>query len=74
MSLECGECERDLRGGHDSTCSRYARYLCPACDTELIGDGGGEWPFTCPACQREFWARDTMKIDRPNTQQRDGRS
>lgn len=23
MSLECGECERDLRGGHDRSCSRY---------------------------------------------------
>lgn len=23
MSIECGECERDLRGGHDPSCSRY---------------------------------------------------
>ena len=23
MSLECSECERDLRGGHDKSCSRY---------------------------------------------------
>jgi hypothetical protein len=23
MSIECGECERDLRGGHDESCSRY---------------------------------------------------
>ncbi len=23
MSLECGECERDLRGGHDPSCSRH---------------------------------------------------
>lgn len=23
MSLECSECERDLRGGHDESCSRY---------------------------------------------------
>lgn len=23
MSLECSECERDLRGGHDIACSRY---------------------------------------------------
>lgn len=23
MSLECSECERDLSGGHDKTCSRY---------------------------------------------------
>lgn len=23
MGLECGECERDLRGGHDLDCSRH---------------------------------------------------
>jgi hypothetical protein len=23
MSIECGECERDLRSGHDIGCSRY---------------------------------------------------
>ena len=23
MSIECGECERDLRGEHDIGCSRY---------------------------------------------------
>ena len=23
MSYECSECEHDLRGGHDSECSRY---------------------------------------------------
>lgn len=23
MSIECGECESDLRGGHDISCSRY---------------------------------------------------
>lgn len=25
MSIECGECERDLRGGHAPSCSRYIR-------------------------------------------------
>jgi hypothetical protein len=25
MSIECGECERDLRGGHAEGCSRKAR-------------------------------------------------
>lgn len=25
MSLECSECERDLRGGHDEGCSRYVK-------------------------------------------------
>lgn len=23
MSIECGECEHDLRGGHDEKCSRH---------------------------------------------------
>ena len=23
MSIECGECEHDLRGGHGTSCSRY---------------------------------------------------
>lgn len=25
MSVECGECERDLRGGHDPSCSRHPK-------------------------------------------------
>ena len=25
MSIECSECERDLRGGHDPSCSRFHR-------------------------------------------------
>jgi hypothetical protein len=28
MSIECGECERDLRGGHSTDCSRYKRRVC----------------------------------------------
>jgi hypothetical protein len=28
MSLECSECERDLRSGHDPSCSRYVRCKC----------------------------------------------
>ncbi len=35
MSLECSECERDLRGGHDEGCSRY-RPPCKIC--RAIGD------------------------------------
>lgn len=31
MSIECGECERDLRGGHDDDCSRAQK--CPECKT-----------------------------------------
>ena len=28
MSVECGECERDLRGGHAADCSRYRLRMC----------------------------------------------
>ena len=32
MSIECSECERDLRGGHDKSCSRYDKSTeCPNC-------------------------------------------
>jgi len=33
MSLECSECERDLRGGHDPSCSRYIK-PCTKCEAE----------------------------------------
>lgn len=45
MSLECSECERDLRAGHDPSCSRYEVCQC--------GHGRGvhdeEWPGVCDA-------------------------
>jgi hypothetical protein len=28
MSIECAECERDLRGGHDPSCSRHRYCTC----------------------------------------------
>ena len=37
MSLECSECERDLRGGHDPSCSRY-RKPCEDCRTTWVND------------------------------------
>ena len=46
MSLECGECERDLRGPHDPSCSHYkppAR--CRICDKKLVEDDFGLY---CP--------------------------
>ena len=46
MSLECGECERDLRGPHDPSCSRYkppAR--CRICSEKLVEDDFGLY---CP--------------------------
>jgi len=36
VSLECRECERDLRGGHDKGCSRYVKPCCKRHDE----DGG----------------------------------
>lgn len=46
MSLECGECERDLRGPHAPSCSQYkppAR--CGICDKLLVEDDFGLY---CP--------------------------
>ena len=46
MSLECGECERDLRGPHDPSCSHYkppAR--CRICNKRLVEDDFGLY---CP--------------------------
>ena len=41
VSLECSECERDLRGGHDEGCSRYDPKLAACtCDPE--------WDGLCP--------------------------
>jgi len=41
MSIECGECEHDLRGPHDPSCSRYKPPpKCPECGDRLKdGDG-----------------------------------
>lgn len=37
MSLECSECEHDLRGGHDPSCSRYVA-PCKKCQEESCED------------------------------------
>lgn len=40
MSIECGECEHDLRGGHARDCSRWQLLVCPNCYGQLQeGDG-----------------------------------
>ena len=42
MSIECSECERDLRGGHDESCSRYRdprNAVCEAASDYLLGVG-----------------------------------
>lgn len=46
MSIECGECERDLRCGHAPDCSRYvADPVCPVCGGELWD---GDPDLYCP--------------------------
>lgn len=56
MSLECSECERDLRGGHAEDCSRYLPIICPEC-----GSANVDWddePFICGDCEHEWWLDD----------------
>lgn len=57
MSMECGECEHDLRGGHHPSCSRYKPCACPNCGSDLEDWDGYMWcrkhgevePLTDPA-------------------------
>ena len=52
MSMECAECERDLRGGHDPACSRYkAPPDCPRCGEPMNSDEG--WECINSACRPE---------------------
>lgn len=39
MSVECSECGRDLRGGHDPSCSRYDLQYGVAA---LLGEAAGQ--------------------------------
>ena len=57
MSIECSECERDLRGEHTEGCSLAKRPLkpCPFCgdapDSLFVGnDDGGYWSIQCRTC------------------------
>lgn len=64
MSLECGECERDLRGGrHDQLCSHAMHYVFvpvghipvgpPACDvmsTLMLRITNDRESVSCVAC------------------------
>jgi DnaJ-class molecular chaperone len=48
MGMECSECERDLRAGHDPSCSRYKpeqAHRCPSCAGKGADDYG-----TCLQC------------------------
>jgi hypothetical protein len=51
MSLECSECERDLRGGHDPTCSRY-RQPCDSCG-EWVKDFANRTTYKITTCDEE---------------------
>ena len=59
MSLECSECEHDLRGGHAQECSWYQP---PCTDDEDVWDWlPGHGPGSgCPRCdpQREGGSAD----------------
>jgi len=48
MSIECSECERDLRGGHDPSCSRYKKMIC-SCGhlSEAHDEEGCCWECDC---------------------------
>lgn len=46
MSVECAECERDLRSGHHHLCSRYTPPpKCSKCEVYMHDDGV---MFFCP--------------------------
>lgn len=44
MSLECSECERDLRGGHDPFCSRSKGWIKCGLPWTCYNDKGIKWP------------------------------
>lgn len=54
MSIECSECEHDLRGGHAKECSRYdPSHECPECgDVEYFQYDDGE--RQCERCGRRW--------------------
>jgi hypothetical protein len=59
MSLECGECERDLRAGHQESCSRYdPRMADCTCDPE--------WEGHCPVhgWDTEDWKKQQLRRQR----------
>lgn len=58
MSLECSECEHDLRGGHDPNCSHCPR--CPLCTKPMVVEDE-EAGYFCLWCTR---------IRRKNVQQK----
>jgi hypothetical protein len=62
MSIECGECERDLRGGHDSSCSRWKPPKPGEVGRVLSHHKGEEFKYAARA--KVIWAnRRQMKVE-----------
>lgn len=59
MSLECSECECDLRGGHDPSCSRYlGKPPECTCTFRLVGSEDYEHQ---DACDVSLWQQGLKK-------------
>lgn len=54
MSIECGECERDLRGGHADDCSRKLRL--PGDSWEAVEELRESDPVAAEAMRRRLRA------------------
>ena len=69
MTIECGECEHDLRTGHEEDCSRCPR--CPGCGKPLIVEDE-EVGYVCSQCLRPDAAPPKEVIEVVAAVRRDG--
>lgn len=53
MSLECSECERDMRGPHDESCSRYVPPKMCVCGHDEYQHDEEEYCTECECIFRE---------------------
>ncbi len=65
MSVECSECERDARGGHDPTCSRCAHCSTCGCALVVLDEEVGD---ICPYCIRIAHLEQQRDAARESTQ------
>lgn len=65
MGIECGECEHDLRGGHDSKCSRANRTEAGgAPDLPFLSfEGAAEWYAKADATEPDGFELIFMNVD-----------
>lgn len=64
MSVECAECEHDLRGGHAPDCTFYTVWHCKPCGHVLDVEDGG---FSrCPNCGIATFSNNYRTGHRPN--------